>query len=324
MKSLTMLTPPITGGHDKITELKTDTCSSRAPNRSLKACNVASQPKYSPLRYPGGKTWLAPQIRSWLNEQRTTLLVEPFAGGATASLVAVLEGYVERSVVVERDPYVAAVWTTILSDDADWLIERILSFEFNVRNVMTVLKGKPRTTRRIAFQAIVKNRARRGGILADSAKLMRKGERGRGIRSRWYPETLARRIALIHAHREYFTLIQGDGLKAIASFSKSPENIRFFVDPPYPTDGHSSRKRLYTYNKLDHRALFNILETMTHDFLMTNDDCRLIRRLATEANFLVTPIKMTNTHGLGRRELLIRPTKTRLRTLGSEISFDAA
>src|SRR3990172_2507286 len=96
-----------------------------AQNPRLKASNVASQPKYSPLRYPGGKTWLIPQIRAWLSQQPTPLLVEPFAGGATASLVAVLEGFAEHSVVVERDPCVAAVWKTILSEDADWLVERI-------------------------------------------------------------------------------------------------------------------------------------------------------------------------------------------------------
>ena len=46
--------------------------------------NVASVPQRSPFRYPGGKTWLVPCVRQWLQslEKRPTVLVEPFAGGA--------------------------------------------------------------------------------------------------------------------------------------------------------------------------------------------------------------------------------------------------
>src|SRR5881392_3351921 len=46
--------------------------------------NVASVPQRSPFRYPGGKTWLVPYVRSWLRGRAipTSVLVEPFAGGA--------------------------------------------------------------------------------------------------------------------------------------------------------------------------------------------------------------------------------------------------
>src|SRR6058998_3882107 len=42
--------------------------------------NVASVPQRSPFRYPGGKTWLVPYIRSWLGHKRQcpSVLVEPF------------------------------------------------------------------------------------------------------------------------------------------------------------------------------------------------------------------------------------------------------
>src|SRR3954453_16467871 len=45
--------------------------------------NVASVPQRSPFRYPGGKTWLVPYIRSWLTSKKAVpcILVEPFAGG---------------------------------------------------------------------------------------------------------------------------------------------------------------------------------------------------------------------------------------------------
>lgn len=64
----------------------------------IPAVNVASVPQRSPLRYPGGKTWLIPHIRVWLNKVNPAprLLIEPFAGGGIVSLTAVMEGLVER------------------------------------------------------------------------------------------------------------------------------------------------------------------------------------------------------------------------------------
>src|SRR5437899_4142922 len=69
-----------------------------------KPVNVASVPQRSPFRYPGGKTWLVPYIRSWLGSKSPTfrVLIEPFAGGGIVSLTAGFEGLVERVVRRER------------------------------------------------------------------------------------------------------------------------------------------------------------------------------------------------------------------------------
>ena len=47
------------------------------PVSRLPAVNVSQVPQRSPLRYPGGKTWLIPHIREWLQQVQPTLLVEP-------------------------------------------------------------------------------------------------------------------------------------------------------------------------------------------------------------------------------------------------------
>jgi DNA adenine methylase len=252
-----------------------------------------------------------------LSEQSTTLLVEPFAGGGTASLLAVLEGYAERAILIERDPCVAAVWKTLLSPDAEWLGDKLLCFKFNLRNVMRVLGDRPRSTRSFAFQTIVKNRARRGGILSDSAKLIKKGERGRGIKSRWYPETLALRIALIHSYRKHFTFIHADGLKKIVSMSRKVPCVRFFVDPPYPENRSSRSTRLYSYNTIDHEELFGLLATIRKDFLMTYNNSPFIRGLSEQSKFSTALIQMTNSHGLARYELLIRPARANTSQMSS-------
>jgi hypothetical protein len=74
------------------------------PVLSDKAVNVASVPQRSPLRYPGGKTWLVPEIRKYLEglDFRPEVFVEPFAGGGIASLTAVMDRHVDRAVLCER------------------------------------------------------------------------------------------------------------------------------------------------------------------------------------------------------------------------------
>ena len=44
--------------------------------------NVAQVRQLSPFRYPGGKTWLVPEVRKWLMSSKRTpsVFVEPFAG----------------------------------------------------------------------------------------------------------------------------------------------------------------------------------------------------------------------------------------------------
>ena len=64
------------------------------PPSRVPVVNVATVPQRSPLRYPGGKTWLVPHIREWLAKTTPEVLIEPFAGGAIVSLTGVMEGLV--------------------------------------------------------------------------------------------------------------------------------------------------------------------------------------------------------------------------------------
>jgi DNA adenine methylase len=267
-----------------------------------KPVNVSSVPQRSPFRYPGGKTWLVPYIRSWLaaRERPVSVLVEPFAGGGIVGLTAGFEGLAEHVVLVERDPDVAAVWQSLLGGQASWLANRILNFELNRDNVQTVLRRAPETQRERAFATILRNRVQRGGIMAEGAGLVKTGENGRGINSRWYPETLARRIEEIAAARDRFSFVEGDGLEVIRRYADD-EDAAFFVDPPYTV----AAKRLYAHWSIEHRALFSLLASVSGDPLLTYDNTIEIASLAAEFKFRTQPIAMKNTHHAKMTELLI-------------------
>lgn len=283
-------------------------------NDLKRVVNVASVPFRSPFRYPGGKTWLVPRIRQWLLSKPTkpVLLIEPFAGGAIVGLTAAFESLTERVLLVERDPCVAAVWKTILGTDGEWLASRIVTFDLTAQSVDAVLQSEANTTRDLAFQTILRNRINRGGILADGAGRVKHGENGKGLTSRWYPETLQKRILEIVSLRERLTFIEGDGIEVMKA-NAARMDAAFFIDPPYTAAGKRAGSRLYTHSELDHAELFAIAETLRGDFLMTYDNAEEIGAMARQHNFDWESVAMKNTHHARMTELLIGPNLAWLR-----------
>lgn len=268
--------------------------------------NVASVPQRSPFRYPGGKTWLVPRIREWLQSQPAPPreLIEPFAGGGSVSLTAGFEELVEHVTMVEMDAEVAAVWQTIINGDAAGLARQIRSFDLSVDSMRAVLEQEPRTVQDRAFQTMLKNRTYHGGILAAGSGILKYGENGKGIRSRWYPETLERRILAIAAIRERFSFIQGDGIEVMRQYASQPDAV-FFIDPPYTAAGKKAGRRLYTHNQLDHEELFRVTASLAGDFLMTYDNAEGVKELAERHGFDTELVPMQNTHLTKMTELLI-------------------
>ena len=270
--------------------------------------NVASVPQRSPFRYPGGKTWLVPRIRQWLASlpYQPAEFIEPFAGGAIVGLTVAAEGLADHVTLVELDEAVAAVWQTIIHDDGggEWLAERIVSFDLTHESAKTVLTQLPRSTRERAFQTIIKNRVNRGGILAPGAGMIKGGENGKGLLSRWYPETLQRRILEIVKIRDRITFIHGDGMEVLRKNIDREEAV-FFLDPLYTASGKQAGSRLYSHSNLDHELLFDTTDLLTGDFLMTYDDAEEVRQLARSRNFDLQTVAMKNTHHAKMSELLI-------------------
>ena len=271
--------------------------------------NVASVPQRSPFRYPGGKTWLVPRVRQWLTslDARPTVLVEPFAGGGIVGLTAAFEELAEHVVLVELDKQVAAVWQTLLSGDADWLAERILSFDLTYDNVRSTLAQDDGGVRERAFRAILKNRTFHGGIMAPGASLIKHGENGKGLKSRWYAETLASRIIAIGRIRNRFTFVCGDGIEVMREYARRKQAV-FFIDPPYTVGGVNGKRagtRLYAHHELDHERLFWTAERVAGDVLLTYDDAPDVRDLAARHSFEVECVAMKNTHHAKMMELLI-------------------
>lgn len=268
--------------------------------------NVASVPQRSPFRYPGGKTWLIPVIRQWLKRKRNKPeeLIEPFAGGAIVSLTTAFEELADHVTMVERDDQVSAVWKTILNGGCLPLAHQIRSFDVTLENVRAVLGKQPASQEELAFQTILRNRIHHGGILAPGSGVIKHGENGKGIKSRWYPETLYKRLLNIQQIQQRIRFIHGDGLEILKQNSER-ETVVFFIDPPYTVAGKRAGSRLYTHSELDHEALFELTAMLRGDFLMTYDNADGVQALAKKHSFDTHAIAMKNTHHTEMTELLV-------------------
>lgn len=206
--------------------------------------------------------------------------------------------------MLSRDEQVAAVWETIFSDDVHWLIQRILSFEVSVETVRQTLERHPKSRRESAFQTLLKNRTAHGGILAGGAGRIKNGENGKGIHSRWYPKTIAKRIAAIESVSSKIEFRHADAFGVLEEL-KSAKNAVFFIDPPYTAGGKRAGSRLYNHSFVDHARLFSIAGEIKGDFLMTYDNAGEVQKMAVEYGFETRAIPMKNTHHAELDELLI-------------------
>lgn len=264
--------------------------------------NVASVPQRSPFRYPGGKTWLIPTFRTWVKSfnPNQIIFIEPFAGGGIVSLTVAFEQLAKKIIMIELDEEIAAVWETVFNGKNEWLADKIYKFELTRENVKKELERGGKSIADAAFATILKNRIFHGGIIAKGAGLIKKGENGKGIASRWYPKTLRDRILAINQIKQRIDFIQGDAFEIISRYKNNPDAV-FFIDPPYTMAG----KRLYTHFDIDHEKLFELTSRVKGHFLMTYDDTEEVRHWAEKYNLKYKTVPMKTTHHLKKNELLI-------------------
>lgn len=279
----------------------------RFPDSPYPAVNVASVPQRSPLRYPGGKTWLIPHVEAWLSRHGHPhgQLLEPFCGGGIVSLSAVMEGWVRHCFMTEIDRDVAAFWHAVLRHGAD-LSRMVKQFRISRDAIEALSRGLPTDVLEWGFRTLVLNRTRRGGILAPGAAFTKNGENGKGLASRWYPQTIADRIEAISAYADRIRFMEGNGMDLLEAMLRAPDrSVAVFADPPYTAGGKRAGRRLYAHHSLDHGRLFAMLDDSSVEFLMTYDEAPEIVDLIRKHGFHAVRVLMKNGHHNRIPELVI-------------------
>lgn len=267
-----------------------------------KVVNSGSAKHISPFRYPGGKTWLVPRMIEWLDTiGPVDNFYETFAGGASVGLAVLAQARTERLVLVEKDPGVCAVWRALTQGSASELSQRVLGFDMRVEVVTELLSETPEGDVDLAFHTIVRNRAQRGGVMSPGAGLMKNGD-GRGIASRWYPETLVRRFTAIEEMSDRIEVCEGDGTR-VPLFAMDCDAV--FIDPPYTASRRSAGHRLYRYGVVDHELLFRCASKSFGHVSLTYDDQPEVADLMEKFGMTGRHVTMQTGHNRVSNELFI-------------------
>lgn len=258
----------------------------------------------SPLRYPGGKSWLAPVLapllRRWPPNAAETRFTEPFAGGASLSCMTL--GRARHYVHInELDADVYAVWKVIFSSDAPLLAQGILSAGRTFEALQAHLQRPAEHAVDLALQTIIRNRLNYGGILKASAGVS--GAQAQGTPPRWYPETLAARVLALQQHAARAHVSRADALELLERLRDHAGVV--FIDPPYTATPGSAGHTLYPHAALDHAHLMHLAAQMRGPWLMTHEDHPVVAELALQHDLDVIRLHMQTNAAQMRTELAI-------------------
>jgi hypothetical protein len=136
------------------------------------------------------------------------------------------------------------------------------------------------------------------GLAAAPSGVLLRGEDDRGLASRLYAQTLARRILAAGTLRRRVEFCHGCGVGELARHVVDNPDAAAFIDPPYTASGRDAGLRLYRHVDVDHERVFALAGQMRGHVLLTYDDNPATRALAMRS-------------GLDTRSVTVRTARSR-------------
>lgn len=240
--------------------------------------------RLSPLRYPGGKSKLSDYLYSKLQESKTDIFVEAFAGGASVGLSLLNAGVIKHLVVNDLDFGIYSLFYTI-KESPNLLINKLKKytpthedyFKFQ-ETILTNYRNKDLLE--AAWCLLVVNRLAFSGICRANPIGGKNGSL-HDFTQRWNPDELIKRILKINQMKDNMTVLNIDACELIEEMYWYPSTT-ILVDPPYYKKG----KQLYNfyYRDEDHIKLSLLLDCLYQgcpgaDIILTYDNDKFIERL---------------------------------------------
>ena len=234
----------------------------------------------TPLRYPGGKSQLAPFVVELLrtNELFDGTYVEPFAGGAGIAWTLLLAGYVSEVWINDFDPAIYAFWYSVLNE-TDQLCERIAQTPVTIEEWHRQRKVQTETSPSLldlGFSTFFLNRTNRSGILKGGVigGLLQEG--AYPIDCRFNKADLVAKIRRVALYRSQIKLTRIDAEKYIRSVVKNlPAHALVNIDPPYYRRGPELYCSFYCHEH--HVKLSAAIRQIKQPWMLTYDDTPQIR-----------------------------------------------
>lgn len=236
----------------------------------------------TPLRYPGGKTQLAPFVGSVLslNGLQGGHYAEPFAGGAGIAWRLLFTGQASEIWLNDIDPAVFAFWQAAVhqtNELCDLIDGAVLDMD-EWRRQRTLFNDESCSVLDRAFATLYMNRTNRSGILDGGVigGMEQKGNYKLGCR--FNKTELVRKIKRIGRYRSVVHLSNEDARLCLARWDKVlPQRALLNIDPPY--FGKGSELYINHFKPSDHASLSKQVLKLKHRWIMTYDDVPEIEEL---------------------------------------------
>ena len=242
---------------------------------------------YSPLRYPGGKSRLAPFIALLIEKSnvKNPIYVEPFAGGAGVALNLLLDSKVKEIVINDYDKAIYSVWRAILNETDSFvqLIETTpLTVEEWKKQKKVYTENCNKYSLELGFAAFYLNRTNRSGILSNAGPIGGYEQDGNYlIDARFNREELKRRVLAIARKKSSIHLYNKDIRIFIKKFLPIYQERAFvYFDPPYFNKGEALYKNFFSAD--DHQIIHDLICDVDCPWIVTYDNVQEIREMYAE------------------------------------------
>lgn len=194
---------------------------------------------YSPLRYPGGKNKLSAFIaKICIENDINGHYVEPYSGGASVALFLLMEGFVEKITINDRDRSIYAFWHSVLNNTSqlcDMIENAELTIEEWKKQKDIQVNKKSVDLLSLGFSTFYLNRTNRSGIINAGAMGGVEQNGDYLMDCRFNKEELINRIKTIAEKKKQIKLYKKDAIKLIDKIQEEANNHNtiFYFDPPY-------------------------------------------------------------------------------------------
>lgn len=238
---------------------------------------------YSPLRYPGGKSKLAPFIRLVLKKLRleNCVYIEPFAGGAGIALDLLINGDVDTIVINDWDKAIASFWKAVVTEPERFIdsIKRIpLTVTEWERQKAIYENHSANNSFALGFSTFYLNRTNRSGIISGGGLIGGVQQKGNwSMSARFNKESLIERIKMIAQRRRNIRVYNKDFFSFVKNYlPKYQDNAFMYIDPPYFNKSSKLYKNYFSYT--DHQNVEKYMsDSVKCHWIITYDDVQEIR-----------------------------------------------
>lgn len=233
---------------------------------------------YTPIRYPGGKTKLYPEIKAILesNDLLGHPYAELFAGGAGLAIKLLLKGDVPSIVINDYDRAVYCMWNAVVNHAED-LCEFIDSAVLDVETwkaMRTVYRNSDDVGDiELGKAAFYLNRTNVSGILSGGVIGGLKQAGNYKMDVRFNRETLKKKVMDIAARRGDIEVTRLDA-EAFINDRMSNSELFAYLDPPYVQKGPGLYRS--AFDEAKHRSLARKVGDARSKWVVTYDADDLI------------------------------------------------